>query len=268
MANYSLTPRVKMLAEKLLEKNSSINSERATILASIGEDIAGMPPLVKKAQHFSQLMSDLPLYIGQDELIIGSQSSALRGAIFHTEEELNSPSVFGFLNSDSTQTPDYMTVISTGLKVLEQHMESRLKNIGSAISRNGMDEVNQGKAMLLACKGAETLTQRLAAELEAKASAESHPYRKAELQEAAATLRHILGQPARTFKEACQAFYLIQLMMHLDNGGYAVGHIGFDKALYGYYQRDINAGVITAEQAYEIVESLWLKLVELSEVLL
>ncbi|WP_282177684.1 choline trimethylamine-lyase [Vibrio nereis] len=266
MAHYSLTPRVKMLAEKLLAKTTSINSERATILASIGEDIAGMPPLVKKAQHFSQLMAALPLYIGQDELIIGSQSSALRGAIFHTEEELNTPSVFGFLNSDHTDTPDYMTVISTGLDVLKQHMESRLKNIGSAISRNGMDEVNQGKAMLLACKGAKTLTQRLATDLEEKASLEMHPYRKAELQESAATLRHILGQPARTFKEACQAFYLIQLMMHLDNGGYAVGHIGLDKALYGYYQHDINAGVITPEQAYEVIECLWLKLVELSEV--
>ncbi|MCD9541065.1 choline trimethylamine-lyase [Photobacterium carnosum] len=266
MAHYSLTPRVKMLAEKLLAKNSSINSERATILASIGEEIAGMPPLVKKAQHFSQLMSDLPLYIGQDELIVGSQSSALRGAIFHTEDELNSPSVFGFLNSEITHTPDYMAMISVGLNVLEQHMESRLKNIGSAISRNGMDEVNQGKSMLLACKGADTFTQRLAEELEAKTNIENHPYRKVELQETATTLRHILGQPARTFKEACQAFYLIQLMMHLDNGGYAIGHIGFDKALYGYYQRDINAGVITPEQAYEIVECLWLKLVELSEV--
>lgn len=266
MANYSLTPRVKMLADQLLSKKSSINSERATILASISEDIAGMPLLVKKAHYFNLLMADLPLYIGQDELIIGSQSSALRGAIFHTEEELNSESVFGFLNSDITHTPDYMTVISTGLKMLEQHMESRLKNIGSAISRNGMDEVNQGKAMLLACKGSETLTNRLADVLEGKAELESHPYRKAELQESAATLRHILVQPARTFKEACQAFYLLQLMMHLDNGGYAIGHVGLDKALYGYYQRDLNAGVITAEQAYEVVECLWLKLVALSEV--
>lgn len=235
MAHYSLTPRVKMLAETLLAKTPSINADRATILASIGDDIAGMPPLVKKAQHFSQLMAELPLYIGQDELIVGSQSSALRGAIFHTEAELTSPSVFGFLNDEHTNTPDYMTVISSGLDVLAQHMEARLKAIGSAISRNGMDTVNQGKAMLLACKGVNTFTQRLATALDAKANLEAHPYRKAELQDSAAMLRHLLGQPARTFKEACQAFYLIQLMMHLDNGGYAVGHMGLDKALYGYY---------------------------------
>lgn len=266
MAQYSLTPRVKILAEKLLAKNSAINSERATILASLDEDIAGMQPLIKKAHNFNQLMTKLPIYLGQDELIVGSQSSVLRGAIFHTEEELNSPSVFGFLNTDMTHTPDYMAAISVGFNVLKEHMESRLKNIGSAISRNGMDEVNQGKAMLLACKAAETFTLRLATELEAKANTEKHLYRKAELQDSASILRHILTQPARTFKEACQAFYLIQLMVHLDNGGYAIGNIGFDKALYGYYQRDINAGIITPESAYEIIECLWLKLVELSEV--
>ncbi len=58
MANYSLTPRVKMLAERLLAQNSTISAERATILASIGDDIAGMPPMVKNAQRFCQLMTD------------------------------------------------------------------------------------------------------------------------------------------------------------------------------------------------------------------
>lgn len=266
MAHYTLTPRVKVLAEQLLAKNSIICAERANILAAIGDDIAGMPPLVKKAQRFNQLVSELPIYIGQDELIVGSQSSALRGAIFHTEEELSSESVFGFLRSDATGTPDYMTVISTGFQVLEQHMETRLKNIGSAISRSGMDEVNQGRAMIMACQGATYFANKLADTLATKASVESHPYRKAELEESAAMLRHIPAQPARTFKEACQAFYLIQLLMHLDNGGYAIGSTGFDKALFGYYQRDINAGLITPAQAYELVECLWLKLAELSEV--
>ncbi|MCG3884847.1 choline trimethylamine-lyase [Photobacterium leiognathi] len=266
MAKYALTPRVKMLAESMLNNKSSINSERATILASIGNDIAGMPATVKKAQHFNLLMEQLPIYIGKDELIVGNQSSSPRGCIFHTEEELNAPSVFAFLNNTETESPDYMTVISTGLNVLVNHMESRLKNLGSAISRNGIDEANQGKAMLLACKGAIKFSDRFAHELEIKAQAEAHQFRKAELLEAAETFKNIIKGPARSFKEACQAFYFIQLMMHLDNGGYALGHTGFDKALHGYYQRDINSGVITQEQAYEIIECLWLKLVELSEV--
>ncbi len=118
MANYSLTPRVKMLAERLLAQNSTISAERATILASMGDDIAGMPLMVKNAQRFCQLMTELPVHIGQDELIVGSQSSLARGAIFHTEAELNNDSVFGFLNCDKTQSPDYMTVISSGSKYL------------------------------------------------------------------------------------------------------------------------------------------------------
>ncbi|MEJ2763059.1 choline trimethylamine-lyase [Photobacterium sp. MCCC 1A19761] len=266
MANYSLTPRVKMLAERLLTQKSTISAERATILASMGDDIAGMTPMVKNAHQFSQLMAELPVYIGQDELIFGSQSSQARGAIFHTEAELNNESVFGFLNCEKTNSPDYMSVISSGFQVLEQHIEMRLKNIGSAISRSGMDEVNQGKAMIFACNGAVALANKLAAEMERMAATETHPYRQAELKETAAILRRVPAQPAQTFKEACQAFYLFQLMMHLDNGSYAVGATGFDKALYSYYQRDLQSGAITEQQAYEVIECLWLKLSELSEV--
>ena len=41
---------------------------------------------------------------------------------------------------------------------------------------------------------------------------------------------------------------------------------GADKALLPYFQRDIANGALTEQQAYEIVECLWFKLAELSEV--
>nr|VUD30770.1 pyruvate formate-lyase [Raoultella sp. NCTC 9187] len=41
---------------------------------------------------------------------------------------------------------------------------------------------------------------------------------------------------------------------------------GADKALLPWYQRDIDSGALTPQQAYEIVECLWFKLAELSEV--
>ncbi len=41
---------------------------------------------------------------------------------------------------------------------------------------------------------------------------------------------------------------------------------GADKALLPWYQRDIANGTLTPQRAYEIVECLWFKLAQLSEV--
>ncbi len=98
------------------------------------------------------------------------------------------------------------------------------------------------------------------------AAAETNAYRRAELLDSAAILHHVPAHPARSFKEACQAFYLFQLALQLDNGSYAVNPEGADKALLPYYQHDINNGALSPQQAYEIVESLWFKLAELCEV--
>ncbi|MCG2968540.1 pyruvate formate lyase family protein, partial [Escherichia coli] len=57
-----------------------------------------------------------------------------------------------------------------------------------------------------------------------------------------------------------------QLALQLDNGSYAVNPEGADKALLAYYQHDIANGLLTEARAYEIVECLWFKLAELSEV--
>ena len=267
MAKYSLTPRVKMLAERLVSRNSSISTERATIFDSLDNNIAGVPQAIKPAQRFYQFIRHFPSYIAQDELIIGSQSSTPRGAIFHSEEEVRSDSIYRFLSiNNSVASPDYMLVVNQGFLAIKAQLEDRMRSIGSAVNRSSMDEANFCKSAIYACDAALYFAQLLSAKAENLAAMEGNPYRKAELLESAAILRKVPAKPAETFKEAVQVFYLLQLILHLENGSYAINPMGFDKALYPFYQRDIDQGRLTPAQAYEIVESLWLKLAELSEV--
>ncbi len=88
--------------------------------------------------------------------------------------------------------------------------------------------------------------QLLSAKAENLAAMEGNPYRKAELLESAAILRKVPAKPAETFKETVQVFYLLQLILHLENGSYAINPMGFDKALYPFYQRDIDQGRFNA----------------------
>ncbi|MGL4858464.1 MAG: pyruvate formate lyase family protein, partial [Enterobacteriaceae bacterium] len=260
MGEFQLTPRVRTLIDRLLSSNSAICSERASIMAELNSGIAGMPHLVKRASVFNELVRRLPLYIGQDELIVGSQASRARLAVFHSESELKEPSVFSFLadnvsvNGKSCLSPNYMAVLEKGFVALKIEAENNLRNSGSSVNRSELDKINFWKAATFACDAALALAERLSNKATELAAVESNPYRKNELLEIAQIFRKVPACPAQTFKEACQAFYLFQLLLQLDNGDYAVSPVGFDKALFNYYKRDIDSGQLTREKAYEVVE--------------
>lgn len=267
MAHYNLTPRVSMLADRLLAQKTMLCSEHARILSDLDSDIAGVPATVKPARRFYELIRQLPVSISVDELIVGNQTARPHSVIFHDKNTLQRPSVFRFLSlNDELDSPDYKLLIEKGALAIKQQIEERIRTPGSAVSRSGMDEANVCRAAIYACDALLLLAQNLACEAEKLAVAENNPYRQAELRDAASMLRHVPGLPARNFKEACQAFYLFQLALQLDNGSYAVNPEGADKALLPWYQRDIDSGNLTPQQAYEIVECLWFKLAQLSEV--
>ncbi|VTN13691.1 4-hydroxyphenylacetate decarboxylase large subunit [Raoultella terrigena] len=267
MAHYSLTPRVNVLAKRLLSQKSTLCTEHATTLNALDGDIAGVPAAVKPARRFYELMRQLPVCISADELIVGNQTRKPHGAIFHDESAAHRPSAFQFLNlNGDLDSPDYKLVIEKGVLAIRHQLEEKTRSLGSAVSRSGMDEVNGCRAAIYACDGLLTLAQNLANSAETLAAGESNAYRQSELRDSAAILHQVPAHPARNFKEACQAFYLFQLALQLDNGSYAVNPEGADKALLPWYQRDIDSGALTPQQAYEIVECLWFKLAELSEV--
>lgn len=271
MNSVELTPRVRVLIERLSSQKGAICSERANIISSLNNDIAGMPHVVKRASVFNHFITRIPIYIGQDELIVGSQTAKPRHAIFHSETELKEPSIFAFLATETahntiTVSANYMNVIEQGFVAIKAQAEQQLRNVASSINRSELDRANYWKAAIYACDAALTFADRLSTKAAELASVEGNSYRKNELLEIAQILKNVPAYPARNFREACQAFYFVQLISHLDNGSYAACPAGFDKALYSYYQRDISSGVLTKEKAYELIECLWLKLSELSEV--
>lgn len=79
MAHYSLTPRVKVLAERLLSQKSTLCTEHATTLNALDGDIAGVPAAVKPARRFYELMRQLPLCISADELIVATRPANCTG---------------------------------------------------------------------------------------------------------------------------------------------------------------------------------------------
>ncbi|HTX53577.1 MAG TPA: glycyl radical protein [Candidatus Baltobacteraceae bacterium] len=108
--------------------------------------------------------------------------------------------------------------------------------------------------------------ERFATLAEEQARTEVDPARQSELMTIAATCRRVPAEPARTFREAIQASWFIQLLVQIESNGHSIGPGRLDQFLFPYYAADLAVGRLTREQALELVECYWLKCSELNKV--
>ncbi len=90
--------------------------------------------------------------------------------------------------------------------------------------------------------------------------------RKAELLKIAQNCANVPENGAKSFYEACQSFWFIQMLIQLEGSGHSISPGRFDKYMYPYYKKDLDAGIITPEFAQELIDCIWIKLNDTSKV--
>ena len=87
------------------------------------------------------------------------------------------------------------------------------------------------------------------------------PAEKANLLAMAAACDRVPANPAGNFREAMQSFWLVYVIMHIEQtpNPYAFSLGRVDQFLYPYYKREIEEGALTRDDALELIEALWLK---------
>ncbi len=96
-----------------------------------------------------------------------------------------------------------------------------------------------------------------AAGLAAKAQ---DPFREENFRKMAALCARVPAKPARTFREAINCIWIVQVAIHAENINMAMSPGRLDQILYEYYKKDIDKGILTVKEAMELVGCLWLKL--------
>ena len=169
-----------------------------------------------------------------------------------------------FYNGVGHVTVHYDWVLAVGF----EGIRSRAQKALSALDVGDADYPARSaflQAVMISCDAAIAYANRyadLAGELAAK---ESDAARKKELLTIAANCRHVPAQGARNFHEACQSFWFVQQLIQIESSGHSISPGRFDQYMYPYYKADLDAGVITREQAQELVDCVWLKLNDLSK---
>ncbi len=115
---------------------------------------------------------------------------------------------------------------------------------------------------IIGLKALEEFAERYADSLIKLSKKEKNPKRRTELETMANVCRHVPKHPARTFHEALQSILFLQIAICTEAYENAVSFGRLDQLLYPYFKRDKEAGLITYEQAKEVLACFILKVDE------
>lgn len=121
-------------------------------------------------------------------------------------------------------------------------------------------------SVMESCEAAILFAHRYADAARDAASSCTDMTRRAELHTIAEICDRVPRYGASGFHEACQSFWFVQLLIQTESSGHSISPGRFDQYMYPYYQKDIESGKLTREQAQELIDCVWVKLNSLNKV--
>ncbi len=159
---------------------------------------------------------------------------------------------------------DYQLVVEKGLKDVLSRTELAIKKLDTT-----KDDYKKKLAflnsILISNKAVVNFSNRLSNECIKLAENCSDTKRIEELLELSQICKNVPLNPARTFHEAVQAIFIILLSIHLESNGHAYSLGRFDQYVYPLYKNDVEKGILSREEALEIVECFFIKCNELNK---
>lgn len=160
---------------------------------------------------------------------------------------------------------NYGWVIDKGLEAIIQEAKDRLAQLEFVDDPKGdHDKYNFLQGVIIALEGAIIFARRHSQLARKMAEAESNPVRKAELLQIAETCDHVPAKPARSFREALQAFWFTHLCENLECSFQAECPSRIDQYLYPMYKQDVLVeGTLSRQDAAELFGCVLVKINEL-----
>ncbi len=160
-------------------------------------------------------------------------------------------SACGHIISDNHSVIGYNMVLTLGVEGLLDKIASFRNSNGNLPLYDACERVCRSFGVFMRRYGEEAA--RLAAE-------EAEPVRKAELEQIAADCDWIAVHPPKNFRQAVQTVWFAHILNTFEDeiNANSVGRL--DQILYPFYKNDIEAGMLTEEEAAELICCLWIKL--------
>lgn len=315
-AQETLT-RGQMLWQRMLEyrQAAKLSLARAKLLTASYRETAGQTPPLRRAKAFEKIVTQIPIFLEENDLLAGSFSArpmffewypeftvdqemdgkGLDRALAKGDREEEMLEIIHYFKDRCLQG-SFLSWLDEGDKrIIEEACEKggwvyRAQNLTvdrgyhaanheKAIQRGFLgvlkevqeelqntpikDEESYRKANFLrgleiVLKAGIQYAKRYAA-LAGELALRMNGQRQKELERLAGMCEWVPANPARNFYEAIQSSCFLHILMHLESRAQeSPGRM--DQYLYPYYARDIAEGILTKEEALEILECFRVKL--------
>lgn len=150
--------------------------------------------------------------------------------------------------------PNIEKWINKGVEGIRDGVKDKLETCGA---EEKIEAVYFCRALLITLDAAELFIKRhadLAREMAGKAPIEERD----NLLVVHEVCRRIAVHPARNFREAVQALWFLIVILQIESNVTSISPGRIDQYLLPYYEKDLRSGVLTQNQAQEIIENLWI----------
>ncbi len=170
-----------------------------------------------------------------------------------------------FYNGVGHVTVDYAKVLKIGYRGIINEVKAARAKIsfgdGDYVTRSAFLD-----AVEMSCEAAIAYSKRYALLAAEMAEKERDIERKRELVTISNNCLDALENGSKSFWEACQSFWFVQMLLQTESSGHSISPGRFDQYMYPYYKADLDAGKITREFAQELMDCIWIKLNDLNKV--
>ena len=156
---------------------------------------------------------------------------------------------------------DYPRLLTKGFDAIREEVEEKRAEL-DLLDPGNSKKYEFYTAVIIALRAAANYSRRYAALAREMAERAQDPQRAAELRRIAEICDWIPAKPARTFHEALQFLWMNHLVLMAEAWGPGMAFGRMDQYLYPYYRKDVDSGVMTREQARELLGCFCVKLNE------
>jgi len=151
-------------------------------------------------------------------------------------------------------------IFTTGVLDIKEDIKRQMERLNPADPAY-YDKMEELKAMDIAADAILIYAKRYAAKLRELARLEGDGQRKAELEKMAQICDHVPAHAPRTFWEALQHYWFVHVGIVYETNPWDSFNPGrLDQHLYPFYEREVAEGMLTRDQAKELLEAFWLKI--------
>jgi pyruvate formate-lyase/glycerol dehydratase family glycyl radical enzyme len=217
-------------------------------------------------EKISYCVDDEARRVQREEVIPFWQGHSMRDRMFAemTPEWKNAYQAGVFTEFMEQRAPGHTVlgdvIYRKGLLDLQRDVADAIARLDYFNDPHAYDKEQELRAMSVAAGAVIRFAERHAEKAEQMAAAETDPHRKSELQQIAEVCRHVPAHAPRNFREGLQTYWFTHLGVITELNGwdsFNPGHL--DQHLDPFYQQDLDNGVLTRDQARELLQCFWVK---------